>query len=151
MLTQVHLKIIVAEKNQFAPKFERDSYTAEVFRYSDPDTHVLTLRATDFDTEAHNGDVSYVLEEGDNEGAVVLDGSSGELRVAEGLRKAKTRLVLYVTATDHGSPRLQDRANVTLHVRNISGTHVTSLSYFELVAKSLQTLFQISLLCRLSK
>jgi len=30
MLTQVHLKIIVAEKNQFAPKFERDSYTAEV-------------------------------------------------------------------------------------------------------------------------
>ena len=67
------------------------SAAVQVFRYSDPDTHVLTLRATDFDTEAHNRDVSYVLEEGDNEGAVVLDGSSGELRVAEGLRKAKTR------------------------------------------------------------
>lgn len=93
-----------------------------MFRYSDPDTLVITVHATDHDTEPFNRDVSYALEAGDNTGAVVLNGKTGELRVTDVLREAKARLQLRVTATDRGTPRLLGRTNVTLRVRNISGT-----------------------------
>ncbi|XP_060119777.1 protocadherin-16 [Heteronotia binoei] len=112
--TKASVRILVADENDNAPAFQRDTYALEVPE-NQSQAEVITVCATDHDA-GENGRLSYQLTAGDPEKDFALNPVSGKLYTTQGLdRERVPRYVLTVEACDHGSP--PRCASLALHVQ----------------------------------
>ncbi|XP_077197129.1 protocadherin-16 isoform X2 [Paroedura picta] len=112
--TKASVRILVADENDHAPTFQRDTNALEVPE-NQGRVEVLTVCATDHDA-GENGRLSYQLTAGDPEKDFALNPVSGKLYTTQGLdRERVPRYMLTVEACDHGSsPRC---ASLAVHVQ----------------------------------
>lgn len=118
-----NVTITVTRKNQYAPRFPQDFFTAEVYRFAEENKKILQLQAYDADRETYNADVSYRLVNNEMTRYFTIDNDSGWIKVSASLKDAKPLLHLQVVAMDTGSPPMQMTTTVTIILRDIAGKH----------------------------
>ncbi|XP_062874781.1 protocadherin Fat 4 [Trichomycterus rosablanca] len=114
------VNIVLLDVNDCAPLFEPSVYTVNVQEnLEDLPKNILQVVARD-DDAGLNGQVSFTLSGGNDEGSFSLT-SSGQLRLERTLdRELQDRYQLTVTAIDSGSPSLSGSATVVVLVDDVN-------------------------------
>ncbi|CAJ0580963.1 unnamed protein product, partial [Mesorhabditis spiculigera] len=108
----------VSDVNDNAPIFENATYEVEVFEHAPAKTHLIQVKAVDFDSE-ENGRVEYRLDQSVD--AFGIDPRGGTLFTKKDLdREVKMEHNLTVYAYDAGSPSKSGSAVVRIHVKDIN-------------------------------
>ncbi|XP_028271321.1 protocadherin Fat 4 [Parambassis ranga] len=114
------VNIVLLDVNDCSPVFELSPYTVNVQEnLEDLPKNILQVVARD-DDQGANGQLSYMLSGGNDEGAFTLS-SSGQLSLTQTLdREAQGKYILLITATDSGSPPLSGTGTVTVLVDDVN-------------------------------
>ncbi|XP_056130418.1 protocadherin Fat 4 [Lampris incognitus] len=114
------VNIVLLDVNDCPPVFELSPYTVNVQEnLNNLPRHILQVVARD-DDQGANGQLSYMLSGGNDEGSFSLS-SSGQLSLTQTLdREVKGKYTLLVTATDSGSPPLSGTGMVTVLVDDVN-------------------------------
>ncbi|XP_051276283.1 LOW QUALITY PROTEIN: protocadherin Fat 4 [Dicentrarchus labrax] len=114
------VNIVLLDVNDCSPVFELSPYTVNVQENLESlPKNILQVVARDDDQSA-NGQLSYMLGGGNDEGAFSLS-SSGQLSLTQTLdREAQGKYILLITATDSGSPSLSGTGTVTVLVNDVN-------------------------------
>ncbi|XP_046896500.1 protocadherin Fat 4 [Hypomesus transpacificus] len=114
------VNIVLLDVNDCSPVFELSPYSVNVQEnLGSLPRNVLQVVARD-DDQGANGQLSYMLSGGNEEGSFSLS-SSGQLSLTHTLdREARGQYTLLVTATDSGSPPLSGTGTVTVLVDDIN-------------------------------
>ncbi|TNM98565.1 hypothetical protein fugu_013129, partial [Takifugu bimaculatus] len=117
---QATVNIVLLDVNDCSPVFELSPYTIGVQEnLGNLPTNILQVVARD-DDQGANGQLSYMLSGGNDEGAFSLS-SSGQLSLTQTVdREARSRYVLLITATDSGVPPLSGTCTVTVSVSDVN-------------------------------
>lgn len=115
--TNFTFPVIVVDENDNPPRFERQTYNANILENNDIDISLLTVSATDDDIGV-NADLRYsVSEEAQN--LASIDALSGSLRLKIALdREQHSQISFYVYATDSGDVPLTGTATVNIIVKD---------------------------------
>ncbi|XP_077997938.1 protocadherin Fat 4-like [Glandiceps talaboti] len=115
------LEINVIDINDNAPEFSENIYNGCIREEQGPDISVLTVSATDRDSD-NNGVFSYSLESNGNiDNAFRIDAESGNLVTNSGLdRETLALYTLKVYAIDQGTPPLTGTTMVEVKVTDIN-------------------------------
>lgn len=105
------VNVTVLDVNDNPPIFQQSDYVIQINESSPVGTEIVTVRATDKDSQ-DNSRLTYYLP--DNERQFSIDPETGVIKTAEALDCPKQNCVLTVFARDHGSPRQDGRAYVTV-------------------------------------
>lgn len=107
--------IVVTGVNEDSPYFTSTSSTQDIPENSGI-RHIIQVIATDAD-EGIDGDITYSITSGNNEGLFSVDPLSGDVTLVGELDKeSKTYYVITITATDGGTNPGKNNRNATLHV-----------------------------------
>ncbi|CAH2226238.1 protocadherin-16 [Pelobates cultripes] len=118
-MSEVNVMVHVGDENDNAPSFDRESISLEVPENQDPLT-LCRLSAWDPDKKK-NGQLQYVLIDGDSAGDFSLDSSSGTLSTARPLdRESVSSHQLVVLAHDGGIPSLSATTTVVITVTDLN-------------------------------
>ncbi|XP_053320417.1 protocadherin Fat 2 [Spea bombifrons] len=123
--------IRVQDSNDHSPHFIRSLYEVNLPDSSPAGKEVVQVRATDKD-QGDNAKIEYFIHSGNTEGYFAVDKSSGVITLRKPMEQpSKNRFSMIITATDQGTPELQDMATVNVHVRSsdTSPPKFTSLEY----------------------
>ncbi|XP_068596746.1 protocadherin Fat 4 [Brachionichthys hirsutus] len=114
------VNIVLLDVNDCSPVFELSPYTVNVQEnLENLPENVLQVVARDDDHGA-NGQLSYMLTGGNDDGAFSLS-SSGQLSVTQTVdREALGKYTLLITATDSGSPSLSGTGTVIVLVDDVN-------------------------------
>ncbi|XP_054647394.1 protocadherin Fat 4 isoform X1 [Dunckerocampus dactyliophorus] len=114
------VNVVLLDVNDCSPVFELSPYTVNVQEnLEELPRSILQVVARD-DDQGANGQLSYMLSGGNDEGAFSLS-SSGQLSLTQTLdREAQGKYVLLITATDSGSPPLSGTGTVTVLVDDMN-------------------------------
>ncbi|KAK5864404.1 hypothetical protein PBY51_015650 [Eleginops maclovinus] len=114
------VNIVLLDVNDCSPLFELSPYTVNVLEDSENlPQNILQVVARD-DDQGANGQLSYMLSGGNDEGAFSLS-SSGQLSLTQTLdREAQGKYTLLITATDSGNPSLSGTGTVTVLVDDVN-------------------------------
>uniref|UniRef100_A0A3B5RCH3 Protocadherin Fat 4 n=1 Tax=Xiphophorus maculatus TaxID=8083 RepID=A0A3B5RCH3_XIPMA len=114
------VNIVLLDVNDCSPVFELSPYTINVKEnLENLPKNILQVVARD-DDQGANGQLSYMLSGGNDEGAFTLS-SSGQLSVTQTLdRETRGKYTLLITATDSGSPSLSGTGTVTILVDDVN-------------------------------
>ncbi|KAM4622047.1 protocadherin Fat 4 [Polymixia lowei] len=114
------VNIVLLDVNDCSPVFELSPYTVNVEEnLENLPRNILQVVARD-DDQGGNGQLSYMLNGGNDEGAFSLS-SSGQLSLTQTLdREAQGKYILIITATDSGSPPLSGTGTVTVVVDDVN-------------------------------
>ncbi|XP_036445151.1 protocadherin Fat 4 [Colossoma macropomum] len=114
------VNIVLLDVNDCTPVFELSPYTIRVQEnLENLPKNILQVVGRD-DDYGPNGQLSYSLSGGNDEGAFSLT-SSGQLKLVRTLdREAQDRYILIITAIDSGSPSLSGSATVTVLVDDVN-------------------------------
>ncbi|XP_030594964.1 protocadherin Fat 4 [Archocentrus centrarchus] len=114
------INIVLLDVNDCSPVFELSPYTVNVQEnLENLPKNILQVVARD-DDQGANGQLSYMLSGGNDEGAFTLS-SSGQLSLTETLdREVQEKYILLVTATDSGTPSLSGTGTVTILVDDVN-------------------------------
>ncbi|XP_054721267.1 cadherin-related tumor suppressor-like [Uloborus diversus] len=116
------LNITILDVNDNPPMFAHSDYSVSLNESVKPGSFVLQVRGTDIDI-GDNGKLSYYLS--DNESQFTIDPQTGIITTLETLKcqqncptqgKCPKSCVFTVFARDHGSPRQDGRAYVTVNL-----------------------------------
>ncbi|XP_060532504.1 protein dachsous [Cylas formicarius] len=112
------INLRVTDVNDNSPRFERDSYDANVMEVSDPGTSVVRVIASDED-DGDNGVVTYSLR--DPRGWFQIDPKSGLVTTRAHVDCETDPLPkLTVVATDNGFPPLSSTATVLVTIHDVN-------------------------------
>ncbi|KAL7648602.1 UNVERIFIED_CONTAM: hypothetical protein RMT77_000508 [Armadillidium vulgare] len=124
------VQIEVTPYNSMPPVLALKHYTTEVLDTSASETLVLTIIATDNDTDPVNKEFHYTLKSSEDENRnpwvyplkkpIIVNSSTGEVRISDSLRNYPSPLRFKVLVSDSGSPIRINQSTLTLHIRNIS-------------------------------
>lgn len=118
--SEVSLRIVVSNRNYFAPRHLALIYTAEVLRYSEPGLGPLLMTLVqDDDVDAYNRDTEFHLSP--RSGFLEIGERDGVVRTKGGLHKAPSVIETEVVAMNTGSPPLSSSRRLTVYVRDLSG------------------------------
>ncbi|XP_048086719.1 protocadherin Fat 4 [Alosa alosa] len=135
------VNIVLTDVNDCLPTFELSPYTVNVQEnLSKLPKNILQVVARD-DDQGSNGQISYTLSGGNEEGAFSLS-SSGQLSVIHTLdREAREKYTLIVTAIDSGSPALSGTGTVTVLVDDVNDNvpAFTSATFFTTIPEDAPT------------
>ncbi|KAL0131096.1 hypothetical protein PUN28_002587 [Cardiocondyla obscurior] len=137
------VNVTVLDVNDNPPVFQQSDYVVALNESAPVGTKVLTVHATDKDSE-DNAKLTYYLP--DNERKFTIDPETGTITTAEPLKCPQQRCtveqpsggcpkscVITVFARDHGSPRQDGRTYVTVNVLDANDHDpVIKFSYFPL-------------------
>ncbi|CAL9706524.1 unnamed protein product [Knipowitschia caucasica] len=114
------VNIVLLDVNDCVPEFELSPYSVSVQEnLQDLPRNILQVVARD-DDQGANGQLSYMLSGGNDDGAFSLS-SSGQLSLSQSLdREAHGRYSLLITATDSGSPSLSGTGTVVVMVEDVN-------------------------------
>ncbi|KAJ0050289.1 hypothetical protein NL108_014936 [Boleophthalmus pectinirostris] len=114
------VNIVLLDVNDCAPEFELSPYSVSVQEnLRDLPKNILQVVARD-DDQGANGQLSYMLSGGNDDGAFSLS-SSGQLSLTQTLdREIQGRYTLLITATDSGSPSLSGTGTVIVTVEDVN-------------------------------
>ncbi|XP_014858141.1 PREDICTED: protocadherin Fat 4 isoform X1 [Poecilia mexicana] len=114
------VNIVLLDVNDCSPVFELSPYAINVKEnLENLPKNILQVVARD-DDQGANGQLSYMLSGGNDEGAFTLS-SSGQLSVTQILdRETRGKYTLLITATDSGSPSLSGTGTVTILVDDVN-------------------------------
>ncbi|XP_037118459.1 protocadherin Fat 4 [Syngnathus acus] len=114
------VNIVLLDVNDCSPVFELSPYTVNVQENLESlPRNILQVVARD-DDQGANGQLSYMLSGGNDEGGFSLS-ASGQLSLTHTLdREAQGKYVLLITATDSGSPLLSGTGTVTVLVDDVN-------------------------------
>ncbi|XP_076005220.1 protocadherin Fat 4 [Genypterus blacodes] len=117
---QATVNIVLLDVNDCSPVFELSPYTVNVQEnLGNLPRNILLVVARD-DDQGANGQLSYMLSGGNDEGAFSLS-SSGQLSLTTVLdREVHEKYILLITATDSGSPSLSGTGTVTVLVDDMN-------------------------------
>ena len=106
------IEVNIEDFNDNAPRFERTLYTPVISENQPRGTHILTVNATDADSE-QNAMFTYSIAGGDF--PFSIDPSSGNITTVIPFdREISDRYTVFVLATDFGRPRLTGTATVNV-------------------------------------
>lgn len=121
--SQVELTIVLQDVNDNQPLFDRPSYRGEVSENLDVPAPVLQAVATDEDM-ASNAAIQYALVVvGDSSGSppFMIDRATGLIETTQPLdREQQAEYSLVITATDGGSPALNQSVSALVHVLDVN-------------------------------
>ena len=123
VLAVMNLEIIVSRKNKVPPRFQKEIYTAEVFRFSQAGRKIIQIGAEDDDDEYYNRETTYSVTWPLNP-PVAVDKHNGTIMSLADLRLATPVVNAEITATNIGSPPLSAKTNLSIFVRDISGRYL---------------------------
>uniref|UniRef100_A0A8C6NJE5 Protocadherin Fat 4 n=1 Tax=Nothobranchius furzeri TaxID=105023 RepID=A0A8C6NJE5_NOTFU len=114
------VNIVLSDVNDCSPVFELSPYIINVKEnLENLPRNILQVVARD-DDQGANGQLSYMLSGGNDEGAFTLS-SSGQLSLTQTLdREAQGKYILLITATDSGLPSLSGTGTVTVLVDDVN-------------------------------
>uniref|UniRef100_A0A8C7NGT1 Protocadherin Fat 4 n=1 Tax=Oncorhynchus mykiss TaxID=8022 RepID=A0A8C7NGT1_ONCMY len=117
--SSVRVYFNVLDVNDNPPIFNATSYSTSVTESLPPGSSIITVMARDDDLGS-NGQLSYMLSGGNEEGAFSLS-SNGQLILTQTMdREAQGNYTLVITATDSGSPPLSGTGTVTVLVDDVN-------------------------------
>uniref|UniRef100_A0A8C7IX35 Protocadherin Fat 4 n=1 Tax=Oncorhynchus kisutch TaxID=8019 RepID=A0A8C7IX35_ONCKI len=117
--SSVRVYFNVLDVNDNPPIFNATSYSTSVTESLPPGSSIITVMARDDDLGS-NGQLSYMLSGGNEEGAFSLS-SNGQLILTQTMdREAQGNYTLVITATDSGSPPLSGTGTVTILVDDVN-------------------------------
>uniref|UniRef100_A0A8C5MXL6 Protocadherin-16 n=1 Tax=Leptobrachium leishanense TaxID=445787 RepID=A0A8C5MXL6_9ANUR len=118
-MSEVNVRVHVGDENDHAPSFERESVSLEVPENQDPLT-LCKLSAWDPD-KGRNGQLHYVIIDGDTAGDFSLDASLGTLSTTHPLdRETASNHRLVVQVHDGGNPSLSATTVVSITVLDLN-------------------------------
>uniref|UniRef100_A0A8R1DPU5 Uncharacterized protein n=1 Tax=Caenorhabditis japonica TaxID=281687 RepID=A0A8R1DPU5_CAEJA len=108
------IHVIVVDKNDNAPKFEKDSYSMKVMESESIDYKLLQVQASGGDA---NETIEYTIQPSLSSHYFKLNSHTGELSLAKRLDfETLKRLQIRIVATDSGSPPLSSDASIEIIV-----------------------------------
>ena len=115
-----NVTVTVLDVNDNRPVFGQSDYSTTVTEDSVVGREVSNLTAIDADSDT-NGQLSYSITRGNNQGTFHLDSASGTLTTASTLdRETTASYNLTVQAIDGGSPALSLSINVTITISDVN-------------------------------
>ncbi|KAI7810617.1 putative protocadherin Fat 3-like [Triplophysa rosa] len=98
------VNIILLDENDNSPQFTMAKYEGKVYSNQTTEMLVVKVEATDLD-EGPNGEISYAIEFGNEEGYFGIDGNTGEITLLNTIPLMENKILqfaMYVTAKDGG-------------------------------------------------
>lgn len=118
LTSTAHVLVVLTDVNDNAPLFV-SAKSVSIPEDTALHSAVMTVHAEDEDTGS-NGEVLYYLNSTSN-GTFSIDNRSGILYLERLLdREQVDSLIITVTATDRGSPRMATSMNLTVHVEDVN-------------------------------
>ena len=116
----VDVKITISDVNDNKPLFNKSPYLARIDEDAIIGTSVVTVFAKDDDI-GMNGEVTYDIKTGNEQGTFKLNETSGLITLNQILdHETKASYHLVVTAADHGKPPLMSSVDVTVMVNDVN-------------------------------
>lgn len=114
---KVKVNVHITDVNDNPPKFSKAPYKVQISEDATVGAHVVKLYTTDAD-EGLNGDVFYLIENGNDEGKFDIDEATGQIFLARSLdRETMSKYTLTVIAHDAGlSNKLSSSTTVFIDV-----------------------------------
>ncbi|CAG9865049.1 unnamed protein product [Phyllotreta striolata] len=110
------VNITVVDCNDNAPVFNQASYSARIKEDAQIGDKILQIVATDLDSDK-NGEVSYSIVKGNNQGQFEIDEKTGYVYVAADLdRETVSSYVLEILAKDSGVPVLSRQTLLNIEI-----------------------------------
>ncbi|XP_056644010.1 fat-like cadherin-related tumor suppressor homolog isoform X1 [Diorhabda sublineata] len=110
------VNITIIDCNDNAPVFSQASYSARIREDAQIGDKILQITATDLDSNA-NGEVSYSIIKGNNQGQFEIDERSGYVFVVADLdRETVSSYVLEILAKDNGVPVLSRQTLLNIEI-----------------------------------
>lgn len=118
MSSTVTIQLIVADRNDNSPRFEKRSYKFSVLENLTPGTFVGQVTAQDKD-QGENGNVVYNFKTPITD--FIIDRTTGSISTGKKLDREETdEYELLVEATDHGRPRRSSEVVVKIHLEDVN-------------------------------
>ncbi|KAA0721886.1 Protocadherin Fat 4 FAT tumor suppressor -like protein 4 [Triplophysa tibetana] len=98
------VNVILMDENDNSPRFTSAKYEGKVYSNQTTGMPVVKVEAADLD-EGPNGEISYAIEFGNEEGYFDIDGNTGEITLLNKIPLMENKILqfaLYVTAKDGG-------------------------------------------------
>lgn len=117
--SSVTAKLLIEDYNDNVPKFV-SSNRIDIMEDEPAGYPMLHVIATD-DDSGDNGKVTYIINNGNDEGRFALDYDTGVLSIVKSLDRELTRVYnLNVTASDHGEPQRSASQVIEIHVEDVN-------------------------------
>lgn len=118
--------LLILDRNDNAPRFTQQQYTANVWEGNSKGTFVMQLSAKDAD-EGANARVLYHIVDGNHDNAFIIEPAfSGSVKTNIVLdREIRDSYRLTVIATDGGDPQLTGTATLRVHVVDVNDNQPT--------------------------
>ncbi|ESO01992.1 hypothetical protein HELRODRAFT_94350 [Helobdella robusta] len=133
------LNVKILDENDNDPVFLRDSYKGEIYENNVVGVTILTVNATDADSN-DNGRINYFVEPPTMSNFFSVDKNTGVLKAVISLDKEKFRdpVKFWVVAKDNGSPPRSSSAGVTIFLQDLNDEYpiFTYTSYSFAVAEN---------------
>ncbi|KAM4051034.1 protocadherin-23 [Anomaloglossus baeobatrachus] len=125
-LADAELFIVILDVNDNPPLFTKDSYKASIPELTAPDTYILTVSATDRDSEMY-GPVSYRIISPLKGFSINPTTGSVHTDVPVGIKDESTVIPILIEAKDNGSPSLTSTTILELQIHDVNN-HAPSFS-----------------------
>ncbi|XP_075054571.1 protocadherin-23 [Mixophyes fleayi] len=118
-LTEAELTIVVLDVNDNRPLFTKDSYKVTVPELTAPDTFIITISATDKDSEMY-GPVSYRIISPSK--GFVINPTTGSVHtdMPVGIKEKSTVIPILIEAKDKGIPALISTTILELQIHDVN-------------------------------
>jgi hypothetical protein len=111
----VVVNVQLIDENDNVPRFQSLSYSVSVKEGVIPSGPIMTVFAVDGDSGKY-GKVSYIIEEGNEDGIFTIEKSKGDISLVRAPPKAKSVYRLRISAKDGDNQPSEHNSEVTVHV-----------------------------------
>ncbi|XP_042324434.1 protocadherin Fat 4 isoform X2 [Sceloporus undulatus] len=114
------VNIILMDVNDYIPTFELSPYSVNVPENLERLPKIILQVVARDDDQGLNSKLTYLLIDGNEDGAFILS-PSGELHLVQSLdREKKEQYIMLITATDSGSPALTGTGTIAVKVDDVN-------------------------------